>query len=140
MATTPDRLYKVKRHLINMSKVKRHLINMSFEEKNNKSVKRLLKELGLWGAWRTARIEYVYKCSPISPSMNKIPNLHAFSNVISNSFVWAEQINPNLWSSLCEMTEHLGLGICPSATEIIENEELLNSVKDFVKTKLNGTK
>ena len=112
---------------------------MSIEEKNNKSVKRLLKELGLWGAWRAARIEYVYRCKQIDPLMSKIPNIHAFSNVINNSFVWAEQRNPNLWSGLCSMTEYMGLLTKPSAIDILEDEKLMNIVKNFVKSTINGT-
>lgn len=106
---------------------------------NQKSIKRLLKELGLWGAWRAARIDYINKCKPINPLMSKIPNFHKFSNVISNSFVWAEQINPNIWSGLCTMTEHMGFWKGPSATEIIKDEYMLKQMKDFVKSTLNGT-
>ena len=66
---------------------------------NQKSFKRILKEIGLWNTWRKERMKYISRYNITNEQF--IPSCIYFSNSIRTSFYFAKTENPILWNSIC---------------------------------------
>jgi len=66
---------------------------------NQKSFKRILKEIGLWDVWRKERMKYISRYNITTEPF--IPKYFFFSNSIKASFDIVRTENPRLWASIC---------------------------------------
>jgi len=101
-----------------------------------KNVKRLLKELGLWNAWRKGRIIYLSRLKQHYPDARIIPNVKAFADVLGDSFPWIEQPNSNVWvvlaHTIAKHSRH------KSAQDILNDEGLFELIKEVIKNEINN--
>lgn len=101
-----------------------------------KNVKRLLKELGLWNAWRKGRIKYLPTLKQNFPDARIIPEWKAFVDVLGESFCWIEQPNSNLWIELTRTITNHGRG--KSAQDILDDEGLFELIKEVIKNEIKN--
>lgn len=105
---------------------------MKYTKTNNtKANARLLKELGLYNAFKIERDKFILDGQRQPEDYEIISNCSSFADLLSESFGWANTSTPLLWEKLYYTIYH-GIGRFTCTAEILKNEVLMNTLKNVV--------
>ncbi len=106
---------------------------MKYTKTNNtKANARLLKELGLYNAFKIERDKFILDGQRQSEDCEIISNCSSFADLLSGSFAWANTSTPLLWEKLYYTIYH-GIGRFTCTADILKNETSINTLKNIVK-------
>ncbi len=98
----------------------------------NKKLARILKEIGLYTLWKEERTKYYNSNNLKKKNCPFFPNGNYFSSCISSSFLWATAKHVRLWATIVEEPFKFTL-ITPTCDNILEHQELLDNLRNYVK-------
>lgn len=97
---------------------------------NTKLNVRLLKELGIYNAFKIERRKYISDIGQLPEDYEIMFDYCAFSNILSTAFTWNYTKNPLLWERLYNAIPIEYKFI--TTAEILKNEALMNTLKNVV--------